>query len=95
MGVIRSASIRTRPVARQYSSPDIAYFVSGKFCNLAFDMTCVCVCVCVCVVGGGGWGGGVGGGERGEGRGRGRGIALCKIFIKSKMNQISDKVRKY
>ena len=44
----------TRPVARQDSSPDIAHFVSGKLCDLDFDMTSVCVCVCVegCGVGG-------------------------------------------
>ena len=66
----------TRPIARQDSSPDIAHFVSGKFCDLNFDMT-LGVCVCVCVGGGGGGGGGT---------------ALCKIFMKPKMNQISDKV---
>ena len=32
---------------------------------------------------------------RGGAEGRGRGIALCKIFIKPKINQIGDKVRKY
>ena len=46
-----------RPVTWQYSSPDIAHFISGKFCDLDFDMTCVYgVCVCVCVGGGGGGG---------------------------------------
>ena len=41
--------IRTRPVARQDSSPDIAHFVFGQFyvCDLDFDMTWGC----------GGWGG--------------------------------------
>ena len=42
------------------------------------------------VVVGGGWVGGWGGG----GVGGGGGIALCKIFIKPKMNQIGDKIRK-
>ena len=58
----------TRPVARQDSSPDIAHFVSGKLCDLDFDMTsvCVCVCVCVCVWRGVGWGV----------------TALCEILIK-------------
>ena len=72
----------TRPVPRQDSSPDIAHFVSGKLLvrDLDFDTTWGFICsVCVCVwVGGGGAGG----------------IALCKIFIKLKMNQTGDKVRK-
>ena len=41
--------------------------------------------VCVCVGKGRGGEGGGEGGEKG-------GIALCKIFIKPKMNQILDKV---
>ena len=36
----------TRPFARQDRSPDIAHFVSGKFCDLDFDMTWLGVCVC-------------------------------------------------
>ena len=63
-----SGLLLTRPVTRQDSSPDIAYFVSGKLCDLNFDMT---------------WGGK-----------RGLGIALCKIFIKPKMNQFGDKFGK-
>ena len=45
------------------------------------------------MVGGGGGRGGGGGGGR-EMDGRLDGIALCKIFIKPKMNQTGDKVRK-
>ena len=44
-----AGGIKTRPVARQDSLPDIARFVSGKFCDLDFDMTWVCVYVFVCV----------------------------------------------
>ena len=51
---IWAAPRETRPVARQDSSPDIAHFVSGNFCDLDFNMTWVCV--------GGGGGGGRGGG---------------------------------
>ena len=42
------------------------------------------------------WGGGGGGGGGGVGEGVGGwgGDRLCKIFIKPKMNQFSDKVRK-
>ena len=67
-------------------------FLENSVCDLDFDMTWGFVCVCWGVgrggwVGGWGGGGGGGGGEAGE-------IALCKIFIKPKMNQIGDKVRK-
>ena len=45
--------IKTRPVARQDSSPDIAHIVSGKCLVRDLDI----VVVVVVVVGVGGWGG--------------------------------------